>query len=271
MGNILDDIIEEKRRQVAHSKIQRSEEELISAVDGLEKCRNFYKAVTKENPRGLNVIAEVKKGSPSEGLIRENFDAVEIARTYERCGADAISVLTEEKFFQGRLEYVPAIKEAVGVPVLRKDFIVETYQVYESRLAGADAILLITEALKPGELMDLLILANQLTMTSIIEVHSMESLLSMRSLVGFPQVGYSIIGINNRDLTTMEVDVNTTARLAELAGDGNHVISESGIKTRCDVEKLIKIGVGAVLVGTTLCGSSDIEGKFEELFSAGSC
>ncbi|MHC4293878.1 MAG: indole-3-glycerol phosphate synthase TrpC, partial [Planctomycetota bacterium] len=128
-------------------------------------CRNFYKAVTKPNARGLNVIAEVKKASPSAGLIRVDFDAVEIAKTYQKCGADAISVLTDEKYFQGQLGYIEQIKKAVDLPVLRKDFIVDIWQVYESRAAGADAILLIAEALKPGELMDLMITASELTLT----------------------------------------------------------------------------------------------------------
>lgn len=268
MSNILDTIIKDKVREVEQRKRERSEEDLVAAVEGLAKCRNFYSAVTKENVRGVNVIAEVKKASPSEGVIRADFNAAAIAHTYQNCGADAISVLTDEKYFQGKLEFIAAIKDAVDLPILRKDFIVDKYQVYESRVAGADAILLITEVLKPADLMDFLILANQLTMTAIIEVHGADTLLAMRSLVGFPQEYYNVIGINNRDLTTMEVDINTTARLAELAGEGRRVVAESGIKTRGDVEKMIKVGVGAILIGTALCGSGNIEKKFAELFGA---
>jgi indole-3-glycerol phosphate synthase len=268
LGNILDEIIEDKYVEVLERSKVVSLEELKDKVAGMEKCRNFYRAVTKKNARGLNVISEVKKASPSAGLIRPDFDAVTIAKTYEKCGADAISVLTDEKYFQGKLEYLTAVKAAVDIPVLRKDFTVDEYQIYEARAAGADAILLIAEALKPAMLMDLLILARKLTLTSIIEVHSAETLMMVRSLAGFPQEQYTVLGVNNRDLTTMTVDINTTGRLAGLVEDTSELIGESGIKTREDVEKLKKVGVGAVLIGETLCRSGSIEEKFEELFGA---
>ncbi|MHC5083673.1 MAG: indole-3-glycerol phosphate synthase TrpC [Planctomycetota bacterium] len=270
MANILDQIIADKRLEVAAQKERRPLELVKDAAAGLAKCRNFYQAVTKKNAFGLNVIAEVKKASPSAGLIRADFDPVQIATTYERCGASAISVLTDEKYFQGKLEYLTAVKEAVSIPVLRKDFIVDPYQIYEARAAGADAILLIAEALEPATLMDLLILANELTLTALIEVHGADSLLQMRSLVGFPQKNYSVLGVNNRDLTTMTVDINNTGRLAELVDNRNELIAESGIKTRGDVEKLIHVGVGGVLIGQTLCESESIEDKFNELFNPGS-
>jgi len=232
----------------------------------LPKCRNFYKAVTTPNRRGINVIAEVKKASPSAGLICEDFDPVAIARAYEKCGANAISVLTDEKYFQGRLEYIDRVHGAVNLPVMRKDFIIDVWQVYEARAAGADAILLIAEALKPGELMDLMIAAAELTLTVLLEVHQADTLLAVRSLIGFPKKGYSILGINNRDLTTMQVDLNTTGRLAGLLDANTELVAESGIKTRADVEKLKSIGVKAVLIGQTLCEHPDIEEKFAELF-----
>ena len=187
-------------------------------------------------------------------------------QTYEKCGADAISVLTDEKYFQGRLEYIEQIKEAVDLPILRKDFIIDQWQVYESRAAGADAILLIAEALKPGELMDLMITAAELTLTVLLEVHQADTLLNVRSMIGFPKKGYSVLGINNRNLKTMEVDLNTTSRLVELLENKNELVAESGIKTRDDVEKLKDIGVRAVLVGQVLCESDDIEEKFKEFF-----
>ncbi len=266
MANILDKIIADKRVEVEDRRSQRSLEQLKEYVSGLPKCRNFYKAVTKRNPRGINVIAEVKKASPSAGLIRRDFDPVAIAQVYERCGADAISVLTDEKYFQGRLEYIERIKQAVDLPVMRKDFIIDIWQVYESRAAGADAILLIAEVLQPGRLMDLMIAAAELTLTILLEVHQADTLLSVRSLIGFPKKGYSILGINNRDLTTMQVDLNTTSRLAELLDNTNELVAESGIKTRADVEKLMKVGVRASLIGQTLCESPDIERRFTELF-----
>ena len=268
MANILDKIIADKRSDVEKLKATVPIERLIDKAESLEKCRNFHKAVTKKNARGINVIAEVKKASPSAGLIRADFDPVQIAMIYEKCGADAISVLTDERYFQGRLEYLTQIKTAVSLPVLRKDFIIDEYQVYESRAAGADAILLIAEAFgkTDGRIVDLMILAAELTMTTLLEVHSAESLLAVRSLIDFPKAHYSVLGINNRNLATMEVDLNTTSRLAELAGTQNGLVAESGIAARADVEKVIGAGASAVLIGQTLCQSDDIAGKFRELF-----
>ena len=265
---ILDKIIADKRIEVELRMNQTPLAELKADISALPKCRNFYKAVTKPNPRGLNVIAEVKKASPSAGLMREDFDPVTIAKTYQTCGADAVSVLTDEKYFQGKLEYITQIKEAVDLPIMRKDFFIDSYQLYEARAAGADAVLLIAEVLKPADLMDLLILASNLTLTTIIEVHNADSLLAVRSMSGFPLENYSVIGINNRDLTNMQVDINTAGRLAEFVDDKRQLVAESGIKTRANVEKLIKIGVGAVLIGQTLCASPNIEDKFIELFGA---
>jgi indole-3-glycerol phosphate synthase len=262
----LEKIIADKRAEVKYRQSEKSLEQLKEQTRSMRKCRNFYKAVTKANVRGINVIAEVKKASPSAGLIRENFDPVTIARTYEKCGADAISVLTDEKYFQGRLEYIEQIKQVVNLPVLRKDFIIDQWQVYESRVAGADAILLIAEALKPGELMDLMITATELTLTVLLEVHQADTLLKVRSLIGFPKKGYSVLGINNRNLTTMQVDLNTTSRLAGLLDNKDTLIAESGIKTQADVEKLKDIGVRAVLIGQTLCEHPNIAEKFHELF-----
>lgn len=266
MANILEKIIADKKLEVEDRRAEQSLEELEKQVRDLPRCRNFYAAVTKPNARGLNVIAEVKKASPSAGLIREDFDPMTIAQTYERCGADAISVLTDEKYFQGRLEYIEQIKGAVELPILRKDFIIDVWQVYESRVAGADAILLIAEALKAGDLMDLMIAAGELNLTVLLEVHEADTLLAVRSLIGFPKKGYSVLGINNRNLSTMQVDLNTTSRLAELLENKKELVAESGIKTRAHVEKLKDIGVRAVLIGQTLCESPDIEEKFRELF-----
>ena len=267
MANILDKIIADKRAEVHAGKSVLSIDQLKQQVRSMPKCRNFYKAVTKPNRRGINVIAEVKKASPSAGLIRKDFDPVTIAQTYEKCGADAISVLTDEKYFQGRLEYISQIRNKVDLPVMRKDFIIDLWQVYESRAAGADAILLIAEALKLSELTDLMIAAAELTLTVLLEVHQADSLLEVRSMIGFPKKGYSVLGINNRDLTTMQVDLNTTSRLAGLLDNNNELVAESGVKTRADVEKLMFAGVKAVLIGQTLCEHPDIEGKFTELFS----
>lgn len=263
---VLEQIIADKRKEVEQRKKQRPIEELKEQLSILDKCRNFYKAVTKTNKRGLNVIAEIKKASPSAGVICRDFAPVTIAKAYEKCGADAISVLTDEKYFQGKLEYIDQVKHAVDLPVLRKDFIIDIWQVYESRVAGADAILLIAEALKPAELADLMIAAAELTLTVLLEIHDADSLLGVRSMVGFPRKGYSVLGINNRDLATMQVDLNTTLRLAGLLDNKVELVAESGIKTRADVEKLKTAGISAVLVGQTLCENRDIAGKFKELF-----
>lgn len=263
---LLEQIITDKRKEVEKRKKEQPLEELKEQLVLLGKCRNFYKAVTKANSRGINVIAEIKKASPSAGVICRDFAPVTIAKAYERCGADAISVLTDEKYFQGKLEYIDHVKHAVDLPILRKDFIIDVWQVYESRVAGADAILLIAEALKPAELIDLMIAAAELTLTVLLEVHDADSLLAVRSMVGFPKKGYSVLGINNRDLATMKVDLNTTSRLAGLLDNKVELVAESGIKTRQDVEKLKAAGVSAVLIGQTLCESGDIAAKFSELF-----
>src|SRR3989304_5409095 len=181
LANILEQIIIDKKAEVKQRKSKISIEQLKEQISTMLKCRNFYKAVTKPNTRAINVIAEVKKASPSAGVIREDFDPVSIAKIYEKCGADAISVLTDEKYFQGRLEYIKQIKEAVDLPILRKDFIIDIWQVYESRAAGADAVLLIAEALKPGELMDMMIAAAELSLTILLEVHQADTLLNVRS------------------------------------------------------------------------------------------
>jgi indole-3-glycerol phosphate synthase len=262
----LDKIVADKRAEVSCRKSQTTIEQLKDCIFAMPKCRNFYKAVTKSNSRGINVIAEIKKASPSAGIIRADFDPIAIAQTYKKCGADALSVLTDEKYFQGRLEYIEQIRQIIDLPILRKDFIIDLWQVYESRVAGADAILLIAEVLKPAELMDFMIAAAELTLTVLLEVYRADTLLAFRSVVGFPKKGYSVLGINNRDLDTMQVDLNTTSRLAGLLDNKDELVAESGIKTRADVEKLKAVGVKAVLVGQTLCEHPNIEEKFAELF-----
>lgn len=263
--NILHDILETKRKEVEQLRQRTTLDQLKQQAALAPRARNFFQAVTAPPSRLLNLIAEVKKASPSVGLIREDFDPVSIARQYAQAGASAISVLTDEKYFQGSLDYLVAIRQAVDTPLLRKDFIIDPWQVYQSRAAGADAILLIAAALPPGQLMDLLILATELRMTTLVEVHDADELLQVRSLIGFPHGAYSLLGINNRDLNTFRVDINTTARLADLAGADVPVVSESGIKTRQDVKKLVSIGAKAVLVGETLMRSPDIGQAITEL------
>jgi indole-3-glycerol phosphate synthase len=263
--NILDDILATKRREVAELRQRFGEGELPAAAAAAPPARNFFSAVTRRPRRLVNLIAEVKKASPSAGVIREDFDPPRIAAEYALAGASAISVLTDRDYFQGSLDYLRAVRAAVELPVLRKDFIIDPLQVYEARAAGADAILLIAAALPPGELLDLMILSAELRMTSLVEVHDADEILQVRSAIGFPHRSYSLLGINNRNLATFEVDVRTTTRLAELAGDGTPVVSESGIKTIDDVRMLRRAGVNAILVGETLMRSGDVARAVEEL------
>ncbi|HOF17983.1 MAG TPA: indole-3-glycerol phosphate synthase TrpC [Phycisphaerae bacterium] len=267
--NILDDILKTKRKEVAALRARMSREQLRAAAKAGPRPRNFFAAVTAASPRGMNLIAEIKKASPSAGVIREDFDPPAIARLYESAGAAALSVLTDEQYFQGRLEYLTAAREATSLPVLRKDFVIDEAQVYEARAAGADAILLIAAALPGGKLLDLMILATELRMTTLVEVHGAEELMQVRSMVGFPHPSYSLLGINNRDLTTFHVDVGTTLRLAPLAGDVP-LVSESGIRTREDVRKLAAAGVCAVLVGETLMRAASIAEGVESLLGRAS-
>jgi indole-3-glycerol phosphate synthase len=267
--NILDRILETKRLEVKAAKARTTLDDLKKAVRDLPRPRNFYAAIAAKAPRGIHVIAEIKKRSPSAGLIREDFDPVAIARIYHDNGATALSVLTDQRYFDGRLDYVQQVRQAVPLPVLRKDFLVDEYQVYESRLAGADAILLIADALNPRQMLDMLILAGELNLTSIIEVHEADTVMKIRSVVGFPHERYSILGINNRNLKTQTTDLGTTGRIADILEDGTPFITESGIRTRADVERMMRIGAKGILIGETLMRSPDIAGKMNELFPAG--
>ena len=263
--NILQDILETKRKEVEQLRRTCDLETIKSRAAAAPRARNFFSAVTGKPRRLLNLIAEVKKASPSAGVIREDFDPVRIARQYAAAGADALSVLTDEPYFQGHLDDLTAVRQAVDLPVLRKDFIIDPYQVYQSRAAGADAILLIAAALPAGVLNDLMILATELRMTVLVEVHGADELMLVRSMIGFPHAAYSLLGINNRDLSTFKVDLGTTIRLAEMALEGTPIVSESGIKTRGDVRRLKAAGVKAILVGEALMRRQDIAAGIEEL------
>lgn len=268
MSNILDQIVQTKKEEIAARSSSVPVEKLREIIAGMSRPRNFFQAVTRKGTKPLNLIAEVKKASPSAGIIRADFDPVAIARIYEANGADAISCLTDEKYFQGHLSYIQMIREAVKLPVLRKDFIIDPYQVYEARAAGADAILLIAECLETSQMIDLQILATELNMTCLIEVHDLENLMRVRDhVIGFPHKSYSLLGINNRDLRTFKTDLGTTLRMAELVEDRSTLVSESGIHTSADIRKLAESGVGAVLVGESLMKSPDIGAKLRELFT----
>lgn len=260
MSSILQKIVETKHLEVAAAREKRPIAMLKEEISGMARPLNFFNSITRRSDKPVNLIAEVKKASPSAGVIREDFDPVAIALAYQRAGADAISVLTDEQYFQGHLDYLRQIRAAVKLPLLRKDFVVDEYQIYEARAAGADAVLLIAECLATNELIDLQILATELGLTCLIEVHDLENLMRVRdNVIGFPHRSYSLLGINNRDLRTFKVDLANTLRMAELVEDRRVLVSESGIATHSDILRLADAGVAAVLVGESLMRSPDIE------------
>jgi indole-3-glycerol phosphate synthase len=266
MTTLLDEIIARKRIEVEKARVVTPLETLKARVADLSRPRNFFAAVAGNRNRVITrVIAEVKARSPSAGVIRDDFDPAAIARQYEKSGAAAISCLTDEHYFGGHLGYIQQIRQAVKLPVLRKDFIVDEYQVWESRAAHADAILLIAEVLAEGELLDLMILAQKLRMTALVEVHDVESLLKVRRHIGFPHAGYCLLGINNRNLRTMKTDIGHTLRMLEMVEDTGVVVSESGIRSADDLARLRRQGVNIVLVGEHLMRQPDPGDALREL------
>jgi indole-3-glycerol phosphate synthase len=268
-SNPLDRIVARKRVEVARAKATTPIEAIRHRIDEIDRPRNFFRAVAGADNERTRVIAEIKRKSPSAGVIREDFDPVTIARQYHEAGAAAISCLTDEVDFGGHLGYVQRVRDAVPLPVLRKDFIVDQYQIWESRAAGADAILLIAEVLAEGELSDFLILATELGMTSLIEAHSVEKLLKVVDYIGFPRGGYSLLGINNRDLTTMTTDLSHTFRLLDFIEEPLPIVSESGIRTADDLARLRAHGIDIVLVGEHLMRQPDPGAALRDLLGEG--
>lgn len=247
---ILDKILARKVEEIAECKRQvplydMMEEALISPYG----VRDMVSALQKDT---VALIAEVKRASPSKGILIQDFAPVMIGTTYAQNGASAISVLTDKDFFMGHLDYLTAVRESVTVPILRKDFVIDPYQVYEGRVAGADAILLIAAALSDSQLEELYEVVTGLDMTALIEVHNeaeMERALNL---------GANVIGINNRDLKTFHVDLDTTARLADMVDDSAILVAESGIKNADDVKRMGQLGAHAVLVGESLVKADDM-------------
>ncbi len=268
MTTILDSIVETKRKEVAAARRAMPVERLIAESREIEPPRDFHAALATPAPQGVHLIAEVKKASPSAGVIRRDFDPVAIATTYYQCGASAISVLTDQTYFQGRIEYINAIKAAVPLPVLRKDFVVDEYQVHEARRHGADAVLLIAEVLGAREVARLAEIVNGLHMTALIEVHDADLLSDLTDAVDFGSPERRLLGINNRDLSVQRTDITTTARLAAALTDKPLLVSESGIKTRADVEQAARAGAKAILVGETLLRAGDMAAKIQELLGS---
>lgn len=257
MPTILDEIVAHKRQEIAAAEAAVPVTELERRLADVPAPRDFFAALSTPGP--IRLIAEVKKASPSKGVIRADFDPLAIAKTYEAHGASCLSVLTDEHFFQGKLDYLRTIKRQVGLPVLRKDFILDRYQLLEARAAGADAVLLIAECLDDCHLRALHNEAVRLGMSPLVELYEPENL---------PRVfdaGATLIGINNRDLRTFKTDLDHTLRMRERIPDECVLVAESGIRNRADVERLQAAGVDAILVGESLMASPDIGAAVDAL------
>lgn len=254
--NFLETILKQKREEIRHSRRSTS-------VDGL-KSRPLFGRQTHSLSEALRssrpaVIAEIKRASPSKGIIRKDFDPVQIADQYIRGGASALSVLTDERFFQGNLSFLEAIRPNAPIPLLRKDFILDSYQLYEAKAYGADAVLLIAAALGPNRLIELLVEAEAIGLECLVEVHAEEE---VRGLAG---KGVKIFGINNRDLVTFQTDLATTLRLVTHIPEGCVVVSESGISGTDEIRRLMESGVDAVLIGEQLMRAADPGKMLSEL------
>jgi indole-3-glycerol phosphate synthase len=254
---ILSRIIEDKRKVVDEAKRVKPLGDLIKDIKSLSVKSSFKKNISR--PHHINLIAEIKKASPSKGILRGDFNPVKIAITYQANGASAISVLTDERFFEGRLEYIPKVRENISVPILRKDFFIDEYQIYETVASGAEAILLIPEILSMAEMTRFYNLATELGLDCLVEVHNEEDI--EKALA----IGASIIGINNRDLHTFKVDLAVTQRLIRLIPQNKVIVSESGIKSYEDIMFLKSLGINAVLVGEAFMEADDIAAKMREM------
>ncbi len=257
--NILEKIVASKRLEIAAAKERVSLAELREQLPHAPPVRDFYAAL--HGTESVKLIAEVKQASPSKGIIRADFDPVAIAKIYEQHGAACMSVLTDAPFFQGSLEYLAAIRQNTTIPLLRKDFILDSYQLVEARLAGADAVLLIAECLDDCSLRSLHNEALELGLTPLVELYEPENL---------PRVfeaGATMIGVNNRDLRTFEVDLGRTLRMRELIPEDCLLVSESGISTPQHVKMLALAGVNAMLVGESLMREPDIGAAVDRLLT----
>ena len=254
---ILSKILQEKRKEIEKRKRLHSPKDMIEQALKVYIKSSFKKNISRGHH--INLIAELKKASPMRGIIRGDFNPVKIALTYQAQGASALSVLTDERFFEGKLEYLKEVKERVTIPILRKDFIMDEYQIYESALWGADAILLIADILTTEELKRFLSISKDLGMDALCEVHNEEDV--QKAL----EAGAQIIGVNNRDLHSFKVDIAATQRLIRFIPDTKVRVSESGIKTYEDVMFLKSLGVNAVLIGEAFMDADDIASKVREI------
>ncbi len=258
---ILDEIVSNKKEELKDRKTTLPLSELKARIKDLPDTKGFKRAVergeNKDSP--VRLIAEIKKASPSKGIIREDFNPQRLAWIYEEAGASALSVLTEEKYFLGNIEYLSQARNVAKIPILRKDFIIEPYQIYEARAFGADAVLLIASLLDRQKIDEFLGIAMDLDMDAIVEIHDMKEL--EKAL----QTKADIIGINNRDLMTFKIDIGTTYRLKDEVPMDKVIVSESGINNRYDIVQMQKADIDAVLIGTALMREEDIAKKIREL------
>lgn len=263
--NVLQQILADKRGEVERAREARPIAQLKALPGYRQPRRNFYGAVAAPRERP-NLIAEIKRASPSAGVIRTDFDVAALAAAYERGGAAALSVLTDRRHFGGDPAFIAAAKQATGLPVLRKDFIVDPWQLHEARALEADAVLLIAEALPTADLAQFARLALELELCILLEVHSRETLLAALGAVS-PENhrGGLLLGINNRDLARQSVDLATTEALSALAPASVPLIAESGIRTRADVQRMMRCGVRGLLVGEALMRQADVERATREL------
>ena len=262
MPAFLDKIVASKKEDVERAKRRLPLKELKRLIPDLPPTRNFKDALSQQRGRRkfpVRIIAEIKKASPSKGIIREDFDPLQIARIYERNGASAISVLTEERFFLGSLNYLKAVRGVTRFPLLCKDFIIDPYQIYQARYYGADAVLLITALLEFNKLRDYVRLAKRLSLAPVVEVHTTSEL---REAL---KAGSEIIGINNRNLKTFKTDIRTTMKLLPAIPGDTMVISESGFENREDLAQFQGKRINAFLIGEALMREKDIAKKLREL------
>ena len=257
LSTILDQIVASKWQEIEQAKAARSDATVRDAALQAPAPRDFLGALAAPGP--IRLIAEVKKASPSKGVIREDFDPVAIACTYAQHGAACLSVLTDEQYFQGHLDYLRQIRAEVQLPLLRKDFVLDPYQVYEARAAGADAVLLIAECLDDEQLSRLYSTIKELGMTVLVELYEPDNLPRVVKL------GAKLIGINNRDLHTFKTDLEHTLRLRSRVPEDRVLVAESGIRTHHDVQRLEAAGVRAILVGESLMAKADIGAAVDEL------
>ena len=260
--DILETILATKREEVAAGQAARPLAEIKASVQDMPNTRGFFRALQARAAASQDaVIAEIKKASPSAGLIREDFDPSALAKAYERGGASALSVLTDEQYFQGHRDYLTQARQAVSLPVLRKDFIIDAWQVWDTRALGADAILLIVAALNDDKLHELNGVAQAIGLDVLVEVHD-EAELARALALDCP-----LVGINNRDLHIFKTDLNTSLRLAPQVVSPRLVVSESGIHQPSDIEKLQAGGIGAFLIGESLMRQSDPGMALRALFN----